>query len=194
MSLERDESLLTTELTADEFEAMPDTKSLELVNGYLREKKVGAESGSIAGRIYSQLERFCLDKPVGHPLPADIGFRCFPGRPKHVRKPDAAFIRFGRLPGEKLPKGDFKIAPNLAVEVVSPNDLYEELEDKIMEYRSAGVELIWVISPTSRRVLIRRLDGSASEVPEDGELSGEGVVPGFKCAVREFFRTFAPPA
>lgn len=163
----------------------------ELVDGELVEKNVGAESSYVGGELAFQLKLFCREHGTGWVFPADTGYRCFPDQPKLVRKPDVSFVRTGRLPDGKLPTGDFTIAPDLAVEVVSPNDLYEEVEKKVAEYRSAGVRLIWVISPTARTVLIRRPDGSAAEVGESGELSGEDVVPGFRCRVADLFR---PPA
>ena len=71
--------------------------------------------------------------------------------------------------------------------MVSPNETYEEVEAKVAEYRSAGVKLIWVISPKSRTVVIRRLDGTCAELNEAGTLSGEDVLPGFACPVAELF-------
>ena len=80
-------------------------------------------------------------------------------------------------------------------EIVSPNDLYYEVEEKVREYRAAGVGLIWVVNPPTRTVLVRRPDGSAAEVGENGELDGEQVLPGFRCRVSELFlRPTAPTA
>ena len=84
------------------------------------------------------------------------------------------------MPGDVSPKGWIRIPPDLAVEVVSPNDSAEELEEKLDDYRTAGVPLIWVIYPELRKVKIFRLDGPAGELREDGVLSGEDVIPGFR--------------
>ena len=78
-------------------------------------------------------------------------------------------------------------APDLAVDVASPNDSYEYLEQKVADYRSAGVRLIWVVNPATRSVLIRRLDRTCAELDDGGSLDGEDVVPGFKCCVAELF-------
>jgi Uma2 family endonuclease len=101
--------------------------------------------------------------------------------------PDTAFVAAGRLPDDRSPEGYIKVAPDIAVEVISPNETYEEVEAKVAEYRSAGVKLTWVISPKSKTVLIRRLDGTCAEVNEAGTLSGEDVLPGFTCTVAELF-------
>ncbi|HXD87398.1 MAG TPA: Uma2 family endonuclease, partial [Urbifossiella sp.] len=73
------------------------------------------------------------------------------------------------------------------VEVASPNDGYEEIQSRVADFQSAQTRLIWVVSPHTRSVLIRRLDGSCAELREDGELSGEDVIPGFRCKVAELF-------
>ena len=81
-------------------------------------------------------------------MQADAGYQCFPHDPGLVRRPDASFVKAGRFPGDVLPKGWAKSPPDLAVEVVSPNDLVYELEEKLSDYRKAGVPLIWVIGPS----------------------------------------------
>jgi Uma2 family endonuclease len=68
-----------------------------------------------------------------------------------------------------------------------PSHTLEEVEIKVKEYRSAGVKLIWVVSPKARTVVIRRLDGTCAELDEAGTLSGEDVIPGFTCPVAELF-------
>ncbi len=107
--------------------------------------------------------------------------------PKTVRKPDASFVRFGRFPGEALPSGFARLAPDLAAEVVSRNDLYEEVDQKIVEYIRGGVRLVWVISPRNHTVRVHRLNGPSAYLCENDELDGEDVLPGFRCPVRELF-------
>jgi Uma2 family endonuclease len=71
------------------------------------------------------------------------------------------------------------------VEVLSPNDTTYELNVKLEDYRKAGVPLIWVIDPNSRVAMVHRGDGSVSHLSEDQEFSGEDVIPGFRCKLRE---------
>jgi Uma2 family endonuclease len=120
-------------------------------------------------------------------LQADSGYQCFPHDPGLVRKPDVSFVRRGRFPGDVLPKGWATIPPDLAVEVVSPNDRAYELDEKLGDYRKVDVPLVWVIYPESRTVMVYRRDGSVSLLLEDDELSGEDVIPGFRCPIREIF-------
>lgn len=107
--------------------------------------------------------------------------------PDLVRKPDVSFIRLGRLAGETIPKGWITITPDLAVEVVSPNDTVDKLDEKIQEYQKVGVPLIWVIYPNSRTVRIHRIDATESLLHEHEELSGEEIIPGFRCSVAGIF-------
>ncbi len=104
-----------------------------------------------------------------------------------IRKPDVSFILAGRLPDNKIPEGYIKIAPDLAVEVVSPTDIQYEVDRKVAEYLEAGVQLVWVINPDTRVIFIYRVDGSASIIRDGAELDGEAAVPGFKCAVADLF-------
>ena len=122
---------------------------------------------------------------MGIVWPADNGFQCFPHARGMVRKPDVSFVKKGRLPGDVSPDGWVKIPPDLAVEVVSPNDSIEEFEEKLEDYQKAGVPLVWVIYPKRRKARVFRLDGPAVELMENDELSGEDVIPGFRCPLRE---------
>ncbi len=172
--------------------AMPDGKSFELVRGRLLERKIGAESSEVGGILYLHLSLFNREHDMGKVWPADNGFQCFRHAPGMVRKPDVSFVKKGRLPGNVSPIGWIRIAPDLAVEVVSPNDIAEELEEKLDDYRKAEVPLIWVIYPRRRKARIHRLDGTSSERNEDGILSGEDVLPGFRCPLNEILPKLPP--
>ena len=93
---------------------------------------------------------------------ADASYQCFPAAARQVRKPDASFIRIDRLPAGEEPEGHCPIAPDLAVEVVSPNDLYSEVEEKVDDYLAAGVRLVWVIDPPTRTAHVHRAGGGVS--------------------------------
>jgi Uma2 family endonuclease len=161
----------------------------ELIDGELVEQKMGAKSSWVGGRLTRLLDEFCEANRLRWVWPADTGYRCFGDR-RTVRKPDVSFIRAGRLPNEEIPDGDLQVAPDLVVEVVSPNDTVYELDAMVEEYVTAGVPQVWVVNPVTRRVLIHRLDGSANKLHPGQELSGEDVVPGFRCPVDAFM----PPA
>jgi Uma2 family endonuclease len=166
---------------------MPDGDRYELIDGVPKEKPMGAKSDEIAGLILTALNVFIRPRKLGRAYPSKTGFQCFPGKPGSVRLPDASFVATGRLAGDRTPDGHIPIAPDLAVEVVSPNDYAEEVEQKVADYRAAGVKLIWVVYPATKTVLVRRADRTCAELDEAGTLSGEGVLPGFTCPVAELF-------
>ena len=143
-------------LEPDELLQLPDGDSYELVDGRLEEKKMGAESNEIAGRLFGNIYSYVRMHRLGHLFMAETGFQCFPLRPKLVRKPDVAFVASGRFADEQSPKGHIVIVPDLAVEAVSPNDTYDEVDVKVGEYLRAGVRLVWIVSPATKTVLVRR--------------------------------------
>jgi Uma2 family endonuclease len=180
-------------ITAEELLRLPDDGDYELVDGKLVERHMGFKSSYIGGRLLHLLVAYCENPFLGWVVPSDAGYQFFPERPNVVRKPDVSFIRAGRFPNETLPEGHARLAPDLVVEVVSPNDTFYEVAQKMAEYRLARVRLVWLVIPPTRTVQIRRLDGSLAEVGEEGELSGEDVVPGFRCSVRELFQSPTVP-
>ncbi len=171
----------------DDLLTMPDGERYELINGIPKERGMGAKSNEIGVLIAAALLTIVRPHKLGRIYTSETGYVCFPGKPKNVRFPDVSFVRADRIPDGRSPDGYFKVRPDLAVEVISPNDLYEEVEEKLADYREAGIPLVWVVSPRARTVLVRRLDGSANLLLESGELSGEDVVPGFTCKIAELF-------
>ncbi len=174
-------------LEPDDLLKMPDGERYELIDGIPVEKHMGAESDEAAGLLLTAFNTYIRPRQLGRAYGSQTGYQCFPSNPSRVRMPDTSFVAAGKLPGDKSPEGYIKVAPDLVVEVVSPNDMYEEVQAKIMDYKDARVRLIWVISPKTRTALIRRLDGTCAEVGEAGELSGEDVIPGFACKLADLF-------
>jgi Uma2 family endonuclease len=177
-----------TAYTIDEFLALPDHDLYELVDGKLAEVHVSNLSSAVAGRILTRLTIHCEPKKLGEVFPCDSYYQCFADRPRHARKPDVSFIRKERLPQGWKADGYFTIAPDLAVEVLSPNDLAYKVDEKISEYLEAGVKLIWIINPEQRLVTVHRADGSSVvKRKETDTLDGEQVIAGFSCKVGELF-------
>jgi Uma2 family endonuclease len=179
-----------TRFTPEELERLPGAVNFELVGGNLVERNMGSKFSAIALRIGSRLVVYVERHQLGHVFTTDCGYQCFSDDPDKLRKPDVSFVSRIRLPGEP-PDGYIKIAPDLAVEVLSPGDLASDVEEKVQEYLGAGVKLIWIVSPNTRTVRIRRPAGAklgpAGELTEADAISGEDVVPGFECRVAEFF-------
>jgi Uma2 family endonuclease len=99
-----------------------------------------------------------------------------------------ALVATSRLPGGTLPQGFIRGAPDLAVEILSPNDDPVDVQQKVRDYLEAGSRLVWIVAPRPRTVTVYRPDGSARLVREPAGLEGEDVVPGFTLALAELYR------
>ena len=160
----------------------------ELIDGIPTEREMGAVSDRVALRIGGRLDAYVSRTKLGQAYGSQTAYRdCYPNSPKRMRRPDASFVAQNRLPGGHAPDGEFTIAPDLAIEVLSPNDLCEDLEDKLRDYREAGVKLVWVLSPRCKTVRVIRADRTEMTLLESETLSGENIVPGFSVAIAELF-------
>ena len=173
-------------VTAGEFSVMTwlDCHA-ELVSGVVVTRAFrSAEDGSVTMEIAARLHKAA--KVYGRLVAAGTGFVL--GRdPDTVRAPDVSFVSQARNGGAKLPRGFCPFAPDLAVEVASPNDRPDEIASKTREWLRAGTQQVWMVYPGARQVHRFRADGSAQVLQESDSLDGESVVPGFSCVVAELF-------
>lgn len=159
-------------------------KRTELVKGVLLVREpAGYSHGAAAAELARRLANHVTAEVLGRVLAAETGFK-LSHDPDTVRAADAAFIRNERLP-EPPPAGFAELAPDLAVEVLSPSDRPGEVLAKVADWLEAGSALVWVVDPERRVARVYRSDGSESLVDEHGALDGEDVVPGFRCALAE---------
>lgn len=181
----------TAPVTPEELLDLPDSIAFELVGGKLVERHMGLESSKIALRIAFLIATFLEDRKLGYLFGSDASYQCFPNAPDDVRKPDLSFIFSQRFPDGRLPQGHCRIAPDLAVEVISPHDTAYEIDEKVSEYLKAGVRLIWVVHPLLKRVAVFRSAesplGAGSEFLAGDVITGEDVLPDFSCPVAQFF-------
>ena len=103
--------------------------------------------------------------------------------PDTVRAADISFVKQSRTPES----GFMDFAPDLAVEVVSPFETAEEIQDKTIDYLTAGTSQVWVIYPRRRQVVVHTPDGLARTLKEDDSLEAPDLLPGFTCKVSELF-------
>jgi Uma2 family endonuclease len=178
----------STELIdAEQFLHMPENEGAELVDGRIVEVPMGSLSSWIGGELLFLVRLYLSTHDLGWVFPQESGMAVWPNRPRHVRKPDLAFVRRGRLPQGRPGDGWLSVAPDLVVEVVSPGDMVEELEEKLDEYREAGIPLIWVIYPSLEKAHVLRAGRERTELTAGASLDGEDVLPGFRCSLAELF-------
>ncbi len=176
--------------TPEDLLRMPDGNRYELTDGRLVERNMSMWSSFVAGVIYFTLLSFCHGKRLGWIFPEGTSYQCFPNEPGKVRKPDTSFIRLDRLSlAQVTEEGHCTIAPDLAVEVISRNDTAEEIDERAAAFLRAGTSLVWVVNPRFRTVVVHRRQGQGTVLREGDELTGEEVIPGFRCQVRELFVT-----
>lgn len=174
-------------MTAEDLLAMPkDDLFHELVRGELiTMAPAGVQHGDIGGEIYTPLRTYARSRDLGLVLGPDTGYT-LARNPDTVRSPDVSFISKSRVP-HPLPQGFFPGAPDLAVEVLSPRDTVEEMEEKVDEYLMAGAKLVWVVNPRRQTISVYRKDGTITILRREDSLDGEGVVPGFSLSLAEVF-------
>jgi Uma2 family endonuclease len=168
-------------LTADELlQLYLPNKRAELVRGVLVVREPpGGRHGRIAMNLGVELANYVRARELGVVYAAETGFT-LARHPDTVRAPDVAFVRRERLPTPE-PLGFPELAPDLVVEVLSPDDRPGQRLAKIADWLSAGTRLVWVIDPERRLARVYRQDGSELIVAADETLDGEDVVPGYSC-------------
>ena len=180
----------TTSFTAAELLALPTGmgKRYELVAGELRVMSPsGWRHGEIVDNLDALISPFIRKHSLGRGFGAETGF-LIRRNPDTVRAPDFAFIAKANLPEKKPKEAFWPGAPDLAVEVLSPDDRTGEVDEKIEAWLDAGCAAVWVVDPKLETVTIY-LSRTNVQVKTAGEtLQGDPVVPGFSCAISELFR------
>jgi len=179
---------VSTLSTAEELLAIPDDGfRYELIEGEIRKMSpAGMAHGFIASQLDRLLGQHVFLNKLGATFTAEPSFRL--GRdPDTVRVPDIAFIRSARLGRWDRREACWEGAPDLAVEVVSPNDTQGEIDEKAKAWLDAGAAMVWVVSPAQRTVTVHRSPTEITTLTENDELDGQDVVPGFRCRVSDIF-------
>ena len=180
-------------MTAAQFLSRSGTDGYELVDGRPRGKAMGYEASVVQSNLSARLSIWCEFGRLGTVAGSEGTFQCFPHKPNQVRKPDVSFIRRDRLAVSAPPKGACQLAPDFVAEVISPKERIYDLEDKLDDFRQAGVPLMWVVNPQKRRVQVYRDGRLVGDLTADEELTGDPVLPGFRVRVSDLFPP-PPPA
>lgn len=179
-------------MTPEEFLVHPleDVKA-ELVRGELRvTPPPGGPHGRATANLVFLLTLHANAHRLGFVFGDSVGYELVQ-LPRTVRVPDASFVRSDRLPKEGIGPGLLRLAPDLAIEVLSPSETASDLEEKLDDYRACGTPLIWVVDPVRRTVMVVASDSPLRWLHERDTLSGGDVLPGFSCSVTEIFEGIA---
>jgi Uma2 family endonuclease len=159
----------------------------ELVKGELiRMSPAGGTHGELTAVLAQVLRNFVRPRKLGKVFGAETGF--YTGHdPDTVRGADALFYSNARVEELGDLTGFLRLAPDLAVEVMSPGDTWYEIEEKVAEYLTAGVRLIWIVTAKTKSVHVYRPRQEALRLSREDKLTGEDVLPGFEVTVAELF-------
>ena len=174
--------------TADELLRLPDDGfRYELIGGELKKMApAGNEHGALAALFTGLLVTYVRAQKLGKVYAAETGFK-LSSDPDTVRAPDAAFISQRRLDEIGPVQGYWPGAPDLVVEVVSPNDLYTEVSEKVAEWLRAGSSMVVVVNPRTQQLLVHLSPTEVTVLGVGDTLEGGEVVPGWQLPIGELF-------
>ncbi len=172
---------LETDMTLEDF-LESDLEGYEYMKGKLIPMAPPTmEHGEISMSLSLLLGVHIREHGLGRLYPADTDFKLG----DRLVKPDVAFVSTARLPENRNQASP--IAPDLAVEVVSPSDVFRRVIEKAFAYLDAGTQIVWVIEPGSKTVTVYRSETNIKLLTREDTLSGEDVVEGFSCQVVQLF-------
>lgn len=175
-------------MTAEELLNLPDDGfRYELIRGKLRKRLLaGQNHGKYASNINISLGGYAKANRLGKSYIADTGY-ILATDPDHVLAPDFAFISNERLSEIGESDGFAQGAPDIAVEVISPNDRYTEVEEKVEDWLNAGCRAVVVVNPRRRTVNLHRSPMEVTTLSESDTLELDDIVPGWRMPVEDIF-------
>jgi Uma2 family endonuclease len=173
-------------MTAEELIALPkDGFRYELRAGELHKRMPAGEEHGLTSMAFGwRLAQFVGEHDLGRVYAAETGFK-LAVNPDTVLAPDVAFVRKGKL--TQVQKGFSNVVPDLAVEVVSPSDVYTEVEDKVKEWLEFGVTVVVVVNPRQRTVKVHRSLKDVVVLTEQDVLKLEDILPGWELDIKAIF-------
>ncbi|MGH9840473.1 MAG: Uma2 family endonuclease [Blastocatellia bacterium] len=155
----------------------------EIIDGRKEAKMAGARHGEICAQIIIELGLYLRKTRAGRIYTPDTTFQIG----VYDRLPDVSVIIAARIPEEGAPASKWEIAPDLAIEIISPNDAWEKVKEKVRDYFAAGVRQVWLVSQKDRDVTVYDSPTLIKVFTENDELTTETILPGFKCRVGDLF-------
>ena len=176
--------------TEEELQALPeDGYTHEIVNGELvMSPKNNFQHGDICIRLSFALESFNRAHKLGVVLDSSTGFWM---KNRNCRAPDISFIpkeRLKRLGFRRHTRQFFPKAPDLAVEILSPNNTRAEMDERLADFFASGTQLAWIIHPQEQFVEICHSPVQRKILGSGAVLDGEQLLPGFQYPIADLFK------
>ena len=173
-------------ITGEELLAMGDIGPCELIDGRIVPMSpTGGEHGFIELHLGSALRHFMREHNLGCVMTGEVGIYTR-RQPDSVRGADVVFLSKERWP-DAPPRGFLEVAPDLVVEIMSPNDRWQDVRQKLAEYFAIGLRWVWIVEPENRAVLVFRSTTDMQQYGMDDTLVGEGSLEGFTLTVASRF-------
>jgi Uma2 family endonuclease len=153
----------------------------------VRVSPAGRKHGLVLARILHLLVKHVDKKKLGKVMSGETGF-WVRRDPDSVRAPDAAFLSNETLArADKIEGAYFAVAPDLVIEVLSPDDRWVAVDRKVREYLTAGAKAVWVVNPDSETVWVFETGTVARVLGRAEKIEGGSALPGFRAAIKSFF-------
>ena len=173
-------------VSGEELLTMGNIGRCELVRGKIvMLSPTGNRHGIIELGFGKVLEDFVRPRQLGVVMVGEVGIYTR-RKPDSVRGADVLFISNERY-SQVSSQGYLDVAPELIVEVLSPDDRWADMNRKLQEYFAVGVKLVWVADPDSRMVYAYRATTDVREFGEGDSLPGDDVLPSFNVPVVNLF-------
>lgn len=173
-------------VSGDQLFALGDIGSGDLIKGvFVKMTPPGFWHGYIEFNFGRTLSNFVRQHNLGYVIGGEAGIYTR-RNPDTVRGVDVAFISHERMTQVKS-ESYLDVAPELIVEILSPSDRWDEVNDKLAEYFAIGVQLVWVADPKRKQIHVYRSPTEVEILAEKDVISGGEVLPGFSVTVAELF-------
>ncbi|GAB4109481.1 MAG: Uma2 family endonuclease [Roseiflexaceae bacterium] len=171
-------------ITGEELARMPGY--YELINGKLiTMSPTGELHGGFEGNVYFALRQYVNVHPIGRVRVGEVGMY-LTRNPDTVRAADALYISNERY-AQRGDEAYLTIAPELVVEVLSPGDAWSDVMQKIRDYLTFGVVVVWVVDPKNRTIHAYRSLTNVQVFTEQDDLEATDLLPGFRVPVTTIF-------
>ena len=170
-------------ITGDELARMPDHDLSELIDGRIVPMSpTNPEHGRIEAKIATLLDRFVSVQNLGIVMTGEVGIFTR-WKPDRVRGADVVFISHAQYDRRTKTRGFLDVAPELVVEILSPENAHIDIQQKVREYLAIGVRTVLVADPVSRTVMAHSLSGGVQRYTEGDAVPCDEAIPGFTLSV-----------
>jgi Uma2 family endonuclease len=146
----------------------------------------GYEHSFSSANFVLLIGNFVKEHKLGRVLTNEAGMKIREQLPR-VRGAGVAFISYKRIPRNKPPTGFLTVAPELVIEILGNEGSWKDLEEKVVDYHSIGVDMVWVADPHTRTVKTYPRGGEPSVIHDGSAIDGGAILPGFSVPIAQFF-------